>query len=232
LISKFWGCLLLAAGCASLLSSSAPGSIWWTQRLHLKTLAELTARTRAPLEEQIPVAKGELRATVTSCEDYQKYHGLGYRATNDSELRLLQYLGVDCAALECLRHAAPARVSYLADFRLSPDVLSELPAQFAVAVSPQEERKELRATKRGFGWLAYQPDLKAQWKADALATTGDGMRTTIELYARADFDGDGIDDILVRQDYSAEQGSYAGSRLFLITRQSRHEVLRVLNQYR
>ena len=221
----------LATAALVLCARSGAKEIWWTERLQLSDLGNIEQRLRVPFEEVVTVSKAGSQARIGNCIEYKERHEGGYKADSDRQLRALQYEGVDCAALFCLQRARPSQTSYIESFHLDRDALSQLPPNLAVAVSRLELQRETAAERRGLSWLAYQPGLTTQTKGESLITIGDGMRTVLTIYARADFNNDYVEDLLLRQDYAAEQGTYSGSRLFLLTRSAPNKILKVLQRY-
>jgi hypothetical protein len=228
--------VLCIAACAVLSGFSPPAKVWWekvwwAKELNLVNLSDIDAALGKPFDERVNVVSGSNRASVGNCAEYLKYSDQGYKPASDFELRVLESLGADCRALALLKNAAPAKVSYLADFRLDKSAPAQLPAQFAVSVSPQEVRSAAAAERAGKSWQQYQPELKLNEGSTGLRVEAGGMRSDLQLYARGDFNGDGIEDLLIRDDFAALQGTYAGTRLFLLTRRSGQRVLEVLKEY-
>ena len=69
-------------------------------------------------------------------------------------------------------------------------------------------------------WRDYEKKLDAKGDGDELVVTGGTWEVRAQIYARGDFDGDGLDDLLVRAAESATGGSYSGTRLVLLTRKA------------
>jgi hypothetical protein len=205
--------------------------IWWSKDLNLVNLSDIEQNLRKPFDERVNVVSGSKQAPVGNCLEYLKYSDEGYKAGSDFQMRTLESLGADCRTLALLRNAAPARVSYLGDFHLDKAAPAVLPAQFAVAVSKEGLESVAAAARRGKSWLEYQPRLKAEPEEGALTVEADGMRSDLRLYARGDLNGDGVEDLIVREDYAAIGGTYGGSRLFMLTRRRGERVLEVLKQY-
>jgi hypothetical protein len=224
--------VLWIAGCASLAVFAQPQQkIWWAKDLNLMNLSDIDQALGKPFDERISVASGSNQAQVGNCFDYLKYSDAGYKADSDFQMRMLESLGADCRALALLKDAAPARVSYLQDFRLDTSAPAMLPAQFAIIVSNEEQQSLAAAAHANKSWLEYQPKLKAEQANGRLTVDAAGMRGVLRLYARGDFNGDGVEDLLIREDYAALGGTYSGSRLFLLTRRRGERVLQVLKEY-
>jgi len=226
--------ILLILGVCSLSITSPSGetrAIWWTPKLNLKDRSEIVMRLRTPFEGQITVAKNHASATVANCIDYLNYAQAGYKPQSDRELAVFRSSGIDCQALQILQRAVPARISYLDDFRLDQNAPNELPPQFAVTISPEELQSLTKARARGLSWQQYQPQLKTEIGQDSLTVIHGDARAVLEIYAKGDFNRDGIEDIMIREDTSLISGTYSTSHLFVLTREGKRGALRVLKEY-
>lgn len=213
------------------LAQQAAEKIWWAKDLNLVNLSDIGQALQKPFDERVNVVSGSKQAALGNCLEYLKYSDEGYKAASDFQMRTLESLGADCRALALLKNAAPAKVSYIGDFHLDTAAPAVLPAQFAVGVSKDELESLAAAARAGKSWLEYQPGLKAEEAKDALSVEAAGMRSDLRLYARGDFNGDGVEDLIIREDYAALGGTYGGSRLFLLTRRRGQRVLEVLKEY-
>jgi hypothetical protein len=206
--------------------------IEWAPELRLKDRSSINSRMGEPFDTAIAVVKGRQNARVSNCLEYLKYSGLGFAPAADRDARLLQSWGVECHALQVLRGARPARISWLKDFRLDAGAVDFLPASLAPAVSADDEQKARDAATRGLSWRQYQPGLTAKPADGGLSVAADDTTTRLDIYARGDFNRDGLEDVLIRARDVFTAGSYADTRLFLVTRDSRQSKLRVLREYK
>ncbi len=200
----------------------------WNPKLQLGTLDSLPARLERPFDAPVRVKHGAETATLRNCAAYLKEMGRGFRAANDRDQRRLQLLRADCRALDLLRSARPARRSAIGDAwrdpRYLPPTLSFLP-------SAESRHQALAAQYKGLSWKDSEPGVRvtSSGPKQIAMDTGSGV-VRLEWYARGDFDGDGVEDVLVRVATYAKQGTYATIRLFLLTRDSPEQVLRVLRE--
>lgn len=219
----------LSAGRAQPSPSAPLLPVVWSARLQLPSLDALPARLSRPFEHSVTVRKDQQTAAISNCAAYLAETRKGFRASNDQDLRRLQFVGADCRALDLLAAARPARRSALAgavlDPRFLPPVLSFLP-------SAESRKRALADQSKGLSWKDSEPDIKVSSSGPDLTAveTATGL-VRIEWCARGDFNGDGVEDLLVRVASSARQGTYARIRLFLLTRSTPREVLRVLHEF-
>jgi hypothetical protein len=208
-----------------------PRKVEWSLKLRLKDRAAISSRLSEPFDGTISVVKEGHRASVSNCNEYLKLSALGFAPAVDRDTRLLQSWGLDCQALQALRGALPARVSWLKDFNLDAEAPGYLPPDLAASVSSEDTRKAHDAAARHLSWRQYQSGLTATPAPDGLSVVADGTNTRLEIYARGDFNRDGLEDILIRTTVTFNAASYTDSRLFLLTRDRQRARLRVLREY-
>jgi hypothetical protein len=77
----------------------------------------------------------------------------------------------------------------------------------------------------------YDPELRIQVHSkDEFTAKGDLWEANVALYARGDFDGNGIEELLLRKDGALLQGTYRDHCLFILTRTSNQGPLRVVRE--
>jgi hypothetical protein len=210
---------------------SAVHNVWWTEELRLADLASIPERMQTPFEDKLEVYNGEHSATIANCADYLRYAPLHYEPRSDLELRVLRSWGTDCWALNALKEVAPAKIALLRDFRLDTAAPRYLPPELATALSKHESRAAQLADEQGLTWQQHQHNLKVLATTDTITVQNGPERTQLEIYARGDFNHDGIEDILIRDDSSIVGGTYSDSRLFLLTRTTPDARLKILKKY-
>jgi hypothetical protein len=228
---------LLAATCA-LFSANLPPQqptrhVRWAPSLELQSLADIDRRLTMLFADPVPVTKGAHEATVTNCTECLEYTKEGFTAKSDRELRRLKSMGVDCLALVALKGAVPARRSYLDGFSLDSQAVKYLPPTLGLVLSQDDLKKVSAAESRGTSWKEYEPNLKVESEnQDRASIENQTALTRLQTYARGDFNGDGIEDLLLRVDNLSKQGSYSNSRLLLLTRTSTYGKLRLVKEYK
>jgi len=252
--------LVLAFAGAGVAAENGPYPIWWSPSLQLDSLDDIEAELDAPFpsggevvvtnlniepESYFDEARGEFwltnQETADTCRSLIKLTAEGY---DSGEYNLRTALGPRCYALEALRRARPARISYLRDFVFDESAIRYLPAMLGPLGNCGYLRDMLEANRLGRPWAPF-PDndpsygvgqMEAQDR-DTLIVKGkqiDGESrwvSTIEIQGRGDFNGDGLDDLLVRTEVDDLMIYSWGSRLFLLTRTGPLQTLRVVWEY-
>ena len=169
-------------------------------------------------------------------------------------------MGVRCYALDALAKATPARTSYLRDFVLDAKAINILPVMVGRAASGCYDAEDYLAANRDalpWGIFLYHAGVGDQirelrvidgnrldvaggfsrkWGTELPAdpdsewTTEEIWTTTIQIYGRGDFNGDGLDDLLMRADTWGPR-MQARMRLYLVTRKRPEAVIRVAWEY-
>ncbi|WP_157619076.1 hypothetical protein [Skermanella stibiiresistens] len=211
--------------------------IWISPVLELEPDRPLSAVLDAPWEDAfdviIDLGAGQTRDTIRTCADYIRLGPAVVGAGSDQEYRVLRSTGTRCAALDLIGRAKPAERSFVKDFRFDKVAAHDLPPALALAVSPDEERRVKRAAAAGGSIL----DVDRSITLHGLDTGSAELRAKdwkarLAVLARGDFDGDGIEDMLVRRDASKTGGTYASSDLFVLTRTTPSKRLHIITPAR
>jgi hypothetical protein len=201
----------------------------WSAKLQLQSLDGLPARLERPFPDPVRGRLAHQTATIANCDAYVAETHRGFRAASDRDQRRLQFLGADCRALELLQSARPSRRSALGETPLLPRFL---PPTLGFLPSEESHRRASVAQARGLSWKDTEPDLRVTSSTpDQTVIETPAGYVRLEWYARGDFNGDGIEDLLVRVASYAKQGTYARIRLVLLTRTAPDEILRVLREF-
>lgn len=122
-------------------------------------------------------------------------------------------------------NAVPAQQSHLANFRLNRKSIEALPGQLAFQVSPDAERRVAAIASRGGSLVDYlgSMTLKRLGKpGDRRMLITDDVTNVQKLVilAEADFDHDGIDDLLISSSNSITGATYVAAHLYIVSRLS------------
>ncbi len=152
---------LIASGCGT---SPRTGSVpvQWSPSLHLANLSDVAGRMNQPFGDVFIGTVNGRQATVANCGDYLRLSKQGFQDPNDQEVRVLHNDAVECVALSLLKAAKPARTTYLADFKLTPQSLTSLPPELAPAVSDSKRLQPKRPTARADRGRIMFPKRKLQ----------------------------------------------------------------------
>lgn len=200
--------LLSLSGCVGPDAPSVP------KHFNATAFAGLAGSADAPypsvrLDFALDTSNGE-EVHFVSCPQVEATHSDTIRADQHSVFRLLQ---VNCLALKRYGESRPARESHL-PLGLTREVVGDFPVD-ALALRSEEG--------------AFAPEdglLKSSTLVEAIESLADGrvrvLTSSEEIYyvplAQADFDGDGIQDALLRLDWRTRDAFGKGVDLIQVTR--------------
>lgn len=145
-----------------------------------------------------------------------------------SQAPLAEILRLNCLAVQRYVKSQPARGSHL-PARWSAAAVAKMPADLLPQLGPSDQPA---AAPSGGGTLARRPGSRRITQAadGAVRVTGAEVVALFHRLARADFDGDGNEDWLLRIDWAARQGDARGSELVLVGRPVKGGPIRVVER--
>jgi hypothetical protein len=197
----------------SILTSPALASeypVRWTSEVELKDLKEIDALLNKPAiadfgkDDSLTMELGgnQIEASNISCNEYFYLKYQGYEPLSNADQGAEgSSLKIPCHTLQYLKKAQPSKISYLHDFKLSADPLKNLPLTLGHHLSSNEEVASARA--KGLSWKEFEPNAEVEVKNPnnisivIQDSEGEFAGTDISLLAWGDFNGDGIEDILL-----------------------------------
>ena len=183
--------------------------IWWSPALELESLDKIDERRRKrfwPKQyEGIHVYKDGDRSTVPAeiddCENLEQLANEDYCTLINNTNKILMNLGAICTTLDMLEGAKTAEVSFVRDFTMTTEALDYLPAMVDVAPNCDWLCRQYRANERRISLSRFEAEFDIELKA--LSELKIEARSEIgvlwvDILARADFNGDGLGDLLTR----------------------------------
>ncbi|MCY2929518.1 MAG: hypothetical protein NTV86_08495 [Planctomycetota bacterium] len=228
---------LAAGGCPSMaLYQDRPLEIRWRAAVPLKNLEQL--KTLDALLDRPPAGvdagakltlvkadNPDVVAVVTTGKEYLAFKRLGYVFKTPADNLLESTFKAATLPLALLAKALPARTSYLQDFSLSREGVASLPASLGLAGeegNPADARKDRR-------WGEAFPGSAVQVvDADTIVISDEQAQTRLTVLAFADFDHDGIEDVLLCVANSSRTRSLKLFRYVVLTRKGEGETLLVV----
>lgn len=220
----------------------------WSPSLGLQSLDDIDRRLQQPLwdEAGITVASrwrftGAGQAPepidpepIISCADHRRIEGTNYQTASQSDHNHLAIFAATCAALEALKHAAPAVESHVGDFRLDESAVDFLPAATAVAIAPWQQDEIDQASASGLSWRQWRgnqdSDLQAVHRYGDQAALYEWTRgkSRVEILAHGDFNADGREDLLLHITEWPGYAHAAKAKILPVTRASPGAVMQAL----
>jgi len=215
----------LAPLCMLLLPGLVASSAAWADAAGLPpatgSLAAVAEKLDRPFPDPLPakltVAGGRLeRVLLGNCHDYLAVKARIVDSDSDRDLRVLRYQVVDCDALALIGRAANVRSSALPRDFLTVTDTRRYPASLAPNVSDDERARAARPGSTLQTMTAVRRFTAT--RPDTLELKGRAYGIRLSLLARGDFNGDGWEDAAFRWEAHARRGTYADSRLVVLTR--------------
>jgi hypothetical protein len=156
---------------------------------------------------------------VRTCEEYDDAVRSGYWALDNLNLKMSVYLAHQCGLLKALEIAKTPERSFVSEPRLGIADLHLLPFSLFPSIGdarPDENPAETYQSKIDTGALV----VKRLRQNTLLIQEPEGMGQQLIEVARADFDGDGIEDILLFEYCYATHGTLGFGGVTILTRKS------------
>jgi hypothetical protein len=162
--------------------------------------------------------------TPQTCREWYAMHAAGYEPRTTVEIGADDVARVRCGTLTLLTRVKPSVSSYVRDIAFtSPTLLSLLPAELATAVSDEQNQRRRAAAARGTTLAQYDPRAKVTSSSDLSVQIleADGQSAILlKREALGDFDGDGVEDMVLSVVNAMTRGTLRSTRLLVFTRKS------------
>ena len=231
--------ICLGRGAPTWAEEAAPYPIWWSLSLELESLDQIDERLERNLWHnddgfRLFVGIGKNRTTVIahSCADIRRYEKEGSGAIDSPDIYLWRTVYRECVPIERLRDARPARTSHVTNFVLDAGALDYLPALVTLSASCDCWCRLYAANQRRIPLSKFEDGrlLKARPINDyQIEVKTEHSIIQIEILARADFNGDGWEDLFMKTDTKSKEGRWGDDTTFMATRDSPDDVLWVLD---
>ena len=135
-----------------------------------------------------------------------------------------------CRIIELLRSAKPARTSFVREFALDGEALDYLPDMVNLSPSCEGAGWQFQANEKSIPLTQHSEISELQVVgSNRIEFDTDGDFTSVEAMARADFNGDGLDDLVVRVSVELAHGTWGATTDLVLSRASPRAVIRVLD---
>jgi hypothetical protein len=189
------------------LGAQSHDGITWSPELHLKNLDAIPNRLSAPVlnaSKQLRLTDGKASREVANCDQYLKAVSAGFHPATNYENKMSASFVYECFVLRDLQHARPAAASN--SYHWTADSLTQLPPALVAGAHEITDAAE-QAEKRGESWKEFNPALRiTKIDGDLLLAEDPAYVYSLQILARADFNGHGVEDLAV---YGTAQGKHS-----------------------
>ncbi len=220
-------------------SDEEPYPIWWSPSLELESLDRIDERLERPFwpdDEGFVMGKWDIdkysaKDLAPNCATMIDLAEKGYSSAGSSnDIAVQTFFMAECEALRYLKNAQPAKRSYLAGFVLDRKAFQFLPHLAFYGPSCGGACWQYYANEERRPMGEPEPLIEFDIISDHEMTfKTDTDLAKMAILARADFNHDGFDDVLLRSSAYMLHGTWGATDLFLLTRDAPEGVLRVVN---
>ena len=227
--------LALAAGAAALTllwteaaRAQAGHDPTWSPALHLASTATIPVRMRQPVLQganRLRLTNGTTVRAIGNCSEYLAAVGKGFGPSTNYDAKVSGEFVHECFALRDLQHARSATSARA--YHWSGASLTQLPPVLVPGAREVTDAAE-EAEKRGASWKQADSAVRVtKVSGDQLLAEDANYVYSLDIIARADFNGDGVEDLAV---YGAAQGkhsTWADARYFIFSPTSSDKLVRL-----
>ncbi len=168
---------------------------------------------------------------VNNCQDYLAIVDQQAEPVREHERNAFMEIIAMCRAAAAIVQAKPANTTYLQTLQFNADLPKQLPEQMALQVS-SAERDKLNKDNKQQAW----GDINNIDKVEVIDQYhayyySEAARHELQAVAAADFNNDGLQDVLLSLHEHSTEGSYFAIRLFLLTCLDKGENYVLLKEY-
>lgn len=146
-----------------------------------------------------------------------------------------QYMALKCYIAKAISGAESANISYVANWVLDKSTVKQLPPQLSFIVSDDDQKSVSRSEARHESLGGLFPSAEISSKAvndNNHVVIDDGVSVQeMALVAKGDFNGDGVEDLLVSSENHLPGGRYRQYGLYVVTRLKKGRSLTLVKTY-
>jgi hypothetical protein len=165
------------------------------------------------------IGESKKEVKINTCNDLIKAYAAKEEPLTNIEWNRFQSAAVTCYAIKAFSEAKPSTQSYLGNFALTKETINKLPVDLAFIISNDDIERSKPFKTLGEYQTNGVVEVKSQYSALFKSTTHGvgGFAQNMNVLAKGDFTGDGIEDILISVLSYPTDGTMRVFDLFIIT---------------
>ena len=181
-------------------------------------------------DENIPL-ENRKKTVVNSCRKMVSLFNAGYQPESSYGVYVSRY--IDCKMLEVSLSLLSSETSYVNNFKLDLNNIKMLPKNMAFMPSTSGYFSLMNDTKlKTLDDVGFSKNVKVIVGADGIKGIEDEyVRQIFSIKAKGDFNHDGIEDIVIEVNSSANGGTYVDQALYVLTKTKKEGDWIVLGEY-
>lgn len=202
----------------------------WTKEVDLKSIDDIEKKLDEPVwvgsdRDKLEMTNPDdetIKVTVKTSREYLDLKAKGYYAYSTYDLSMESWFKDKANTLVFLKNARPANKSFIENYKITDDPLKNIPANLGLFLcSGDEERRVEDAMVKGQTWKEiYKGSVVSVKNKERIVIKDECQLADISEIARGDFNGDGVEDILLFIAYHILEGSGRSYRHYMLTRLS------------
>ncbi|MZI95570.1 hypothetical protein F9817_20530 [Vibrio sp. CAIM 722] len=169
---------------------------------------------------------------IDSCPTLIKSFESGYQTSNLEQKNSYRTIYTQCKAINLIvSDSENARKSYLKRFHLNLNNIKNFPAVTALVISNEQAKPLDKNEESQYSDFVKIKSISFPRKGEARIFDINGAVQDISIIAKADFNKDNIEDVLLLTANYKPDGSYSASTLFLLTKLANKAMWNVLAIY-
>ena len=210
---------LWLSGSSPALAEEPPYPVWWSPVLELDSLEGIDARLHRALwpgnDEGMLLITTEdgivSEASAINCVELERLIEEGFHGAGSSARALAQYHLAVCRAMGMLKRAAPARQSFVQNFAFDLTTVGVLPAMVDLSPSCDFLCRDVVANERRIPLNQFYDILLVQIMSETeMIYWSEDWKIRLVVLAQADFNADGVEDLLLLSKGAAFRGRGLG----------------------
>ncbi len=217
--------------------NDGPYPVWWSPDLLIGSRDKIEAKLSeailpAPAElKRMPESGGGQRPVLTCNELIAAFADGFYSPFHDLHQKLVRE-NARCRVIALVRDMKPADISFFRDFKMTEDALDSLSVGIIIPPSCELGCKLYIANERGLACSEFFDEddytISAKPWVNELTIKSDIWEYRVNLMARGDSNGDGLENLVFVTRSIALEGTYDVADVFIVGRVSELGVARLL----
>lgn len=168
--------------------------------------------------------------TVRTWREFDRYSDEGYDPGDNANLGLSRWFVRKRGFISFLETARPSKASYVHDLPMDRRLLKILPIKLGPQISHEEEEEAQKAIAEGKTWPVFYPKTRIlEHTKTMIHFQVAWFDVWLRVRAYGDYNGDGLEDVLLYVSHEATEGTLGYSFSAVLTRAGTNQVLQMIS---